>query len=857
MKILKILLLSFIGLVVITAIAAAVAIKVFLPEDKIKTYITDYARTNFNKEVDFDKLSFTFIGIDLKNFRMSEIRTKENTDFVTAEHFTVKISPLPLLYKQIKISNILLQSCEINADKQMIGMSEDRNTGKDDTTTDNVQGTMYDKQQEQQGEDGKEEKNGWDVNIRNLNIKNANVNYKDEQNNIEASIKNFNLSIKDFSFTEPFDCEASCDVDAKQNKLHIALPLNTKMTIYLANFDTDKMLFNVDTFETKYNNASFGLSGKIKNVNNPKIDCSLTAKNIDEKTFKDFVKLNKFNIDKLDFKTKSIVNISSQNANIESLNIVLPNSSSDVSGTIDWSKKDLQYNIKIALDLLTDDFAKFAPDYNLKGKLKTNFVLTQNLIDGNLNLENISSKSEFGNLSNLNLNSSVKIENKIPLQNIDYSKFNIDSVLLNISKCSAKYNDMEFSLNGKIENKTTSALTLTLQAKNITDETAKNFYKCPIKFIIPTLNANSVINFNLKNNTADISKLNIKIPDSSANISGKLNWNNKNNFVYNLNLTLDFLLDNFTKSFPEYNMKGRIKSDAKVSNKDFSGTLNLNNVAFDYLPMAQISKLNLDASAKSKNNITLKTFSGIFNKGNFKGDGSLINNNITFNLNMDKLTIKTSTATATTTATSNKTSQEEKTTSAKTTKQEYYNITTNINIDNINVPYLISKNATLKTSLKSVSADMKKAGGTFDFIMDKGTITDIDKLAENKYAKLFLLIFNALNNNVTSKSNSNGIDYDNMTANVSFTDGLMRTNNVTIKIPLTTMDIKGTVNFKTENVDLKVNTGLYAAMKITGTISNPKTTFDVASTAAQVLGGSKNLEDVGKKLGQSLSNLFK
>lgn len=707
MKILKILLISFVSLIVVTAIAAVVAIKIFLPEDKIKTYIADYARTNFNREVTFDKLSFAFIGIDLQGFQMSEslkigrleykkISNDKSGTFVKAEHFMVKISPFPLLHKEVKISNISLQSCEINISKD----KEGKFNFEDMTGTQSVRGmeekkdggietanngkTNNKKNDNDKTATTEQKKNEWVVSVDSLSIKNANVNFKDKQNNLDASIKNFNLSVRDFSFTNFFDCEASCDIDAKQNKLHVALPLAAKAKVYLANFDKEKMLFDVDNLETKYNNATFALSGKIKNINNPKIECNITAKNIDEKTFKDFIKLNKFSISKIDFKTNTIVNMDAQNANIESLSLVIPNSSSNISGTVDWGKKEFEYNLKVSLDLLLDEFAKLLPEYNMKGKLKSNL---------------------------------------------------------------------------------------------------------------------------------------------------------------------------------------------KVSNKDFSGTLNLSNAAFDYLPMAQVSKLNIDTVIKSKNNITIKTATGVFNKGNFKADGSFINKDIRFNLNMDKLTLrgmeekrdggieKTTTNDKKATANTKTTNDKKQTTTNKqqstNKKQDYYNIYTNINIDNIEVPYLISKNATLKTSLKSVSADMKKSNGNFDLVINSGTITDVDKLAENKYAKLFLLIFNALNNNITSKSSSNGIDYDKMTANVSFTDGLMKTNNVSIKIPLTTMDVKGTVNFKNENVDLKVNTGLYAAMKITGTISNPKTSFDVASTAAQVLGGSKNLEDVGKKLSDSLSNLFK
>ncbi len=713
MKILKVLAVSLAGLIIVLSITAVVVLKVFLPEEKIKSYIADYAKNNFNREVTFDKLSFALIGIDLKNFKISERSTLNDGTFIKAGHFTIKISPLPLLSKKIEITNILLDDVDINISKDKNGKfnfddiiesfqsskNENDKTGvtkKTDTEKPNVsdistenKGTENSKNDLNKNITSEDkENNSFKIIIDSLTIKDSDIHFSDIKAELTASIKNFDLSINDFSSAENFWCDASCDIDVKQKKLHIAIPVKTRFQTHLNNFDLEKMLLNIETFQTKYNNAEFALTGTVENMNMPKIDCNAAVKNINEKTVKDFIKIKNFNISKIDFKTKTVVNISSQNANIESLSFVLPKSSSKISGAVDWSKENLLYNLKINLDLFTDDFKDF---------------------------------------------------------------------------------------------------------------------------------------------------------------------------------------------FPEYNLKGKILSDMNVSDKNISGTVKLKSMAFDYLPAVQVSDLNADCVMKSVKNITVKSIDGIFNKGKFKADGSFINNDIKLNLDMDKLTIKTSSAAATTTSAQKKTeqnktdenkktqsaknekqngSEKQNTSSAKNNKTETYNIYTNININEINVPYLISKNAALKTSLKSVSCDMKKTDGTFDLVISTGTITDTDKLAENKYAKLFLLIFNALNNNITAKSKSSGIDYESMTAKVTFTKGVMQTNKVEIKIPLTAMDVKGSVDFNTEKVDMKVNTGLYAAMKITGTISNPKTSFDAAATVTEILNDPKKLENVGKKLGDSLKNLF-
>ena len=839
MKKLKILLFSLAGLIVVLSVAAVIAIKVFLPEDKIKSYITDYAKNNLNREVTFDKLSIKFIGIDLKNFKMSEKSTLNDGTFIKADDFIVKVSPLPLLAKKVKISRILLDSIDINITKDENGLFNF------DDIIKSFQGEQpQQEQKKEQVSDTKSSSSSFDLNIHRFDIKNANIIYIDKTSDLEASIKNFNLKAKDFSLTDMFGCETSFDLAVKQNKLDISLPLRANFKTNLNNFDMDKLYLDVETFETDFNNATISLQGKIENINAPKIDCNLILKNIDDQTFKDFFDCKtKFKADEITFKTKSTVNISSMNADIESLSLVLPNSTADLAGTVDWGKQDVEYNLKLNLDLLIDNFAKLVPEYNLAGRLKTNLEATQNFCEGTFAFENVSSDSSFGKVSNLNADCYLKAEHSAPLYKADFSTLGIDSLAFNIKQLSLKYNDADISLTGELTKQLRSALTLNLKSKNITDGTFKSFYNSPVKFIVPTLDIDTILSFNLNTKAADITKLNIRIPDSSANITGLLNWKKQNNFIYNLSLNLNLLLDNIAKNFPEYKMKGKIVSDAKVSNNDFSGNLNCSNVAFEYLPMATVSKLNIDAVAKSKKNILIKTINGIFNDGKFEGNGSLINKDIKLTFNMDKLKIVEDTQTSS----KQQPKKEEKKTTTKSSSSSSsdfnYNIYTDITINEINVPYLVSKKATLKTALKTVTSTMKKTNGTFALNIGAGTISNVNKLTENKIAKTFLLLFNIVNNNRTeeTKVNSkNDISFQNIACDVLFTDGVIKTNDVSIKIPTAKIIANGTVDMKTEALNLAVTAGDYTGMKIKGTMSDPKISYDVAAAVVTAL-GDKNV----------------
>ena len=177
---------------------------------------------------------------------------------------------------------------------------------------------------------------------------------------------------------------------------------------------------------------------------------------------------------------------------------------------------------------------------------------------------------------------------------------------------------------------------------------------------------------------------------------------------------------------------------------------------------------------------------------------------------------------------------------------------TDISINDINTPYLVTKKAALKTALTSVTSTCNKANGTFVFNMDAGTISNVNKLTDNKMANTFLSLFNVVNNNRTkeTKGNSkNDISFQNIICDVLLTDGLIKTNDVSIKIPTAKIIAKGTINLKNEALKLAVTAGDYTGMKIEGTMSNPKISYDVAAAVATALGD--------KSVGDALKSLFK
>lgn len=444
----------------------------------------------------------------------------------------------------------------------------------------------------------------------------------------------------------------------------------------------------------------------------------------------------------------------------------------------------------------------------------------------------------------------VNLQSEINLNDLEF-----DKLLINIISFKTNYKGAELNASGNFENITTPKIDLKITCKNINTETFKDFFTAKTKFKIPSVDCEIKTVIDAANKNADILQFDLLLPQSTCYVYGNINWSGEKP-QYNLKTNIDIALDKISEFFPDYNLSGKIKSKLKISNTDLNGNVNGTNISFKYPPYTNLSATNFKAVIHSKNNISMENSSGIFNGGNFKFSGSYTGNNLALKLKMDKLIIK---------EISSNPDVEIKEKQKKEQKSSDFNLNldADINIDLLEIPYLYGRNGYIKTSLKSITSDMKNSNGYFSAGISNGTITNVEKLAENKFAKIFLMIFNALNNNIKQsqkidESSKKGINYDSLLFDVAFANGKMTSKNINFKLPITTITTTGFVDFKQNVIDLKVNTGLYAKMKIGGTADNPKTSFDVIGTVGEILNdASKGTSaDLGKKLDGVLKNLL-
>ena len=85
-KFIKIAVIVLLGLVIL----AGGALYFFFPSQKIKTAAQNYIKENYNREIDFENVSMTLVGIRITKFRISEKSTFEDGTFVEASEAVLK-----------------------------------------------------------------------------------------------------------------------------------------------------------------------------------------------------------------------------------------------------------------------------------------------------------------------------------------------------------------------------------------------------------------------------------------------------------------------------------------------------------------------------------------------------------------------------------------------------------------------------------------------------------------------------------------------------------------------------------------------------------------------------------------------
>ena len=435
----------------------------------------------------------------------------------------------------------------------------------------------------------------------------------------------------------------------------------------------------------------------------------------------------------------------------------------------------------------------------------------------------------------------------------------LDKAYVELTKATASYKHILLDLQGKVDNLQNPQIQLTGSVAGLDNAALKDILPDLPNFTLPTLHMQLQASADLDNATATVQKVSLSLLDSALTTSGKINWGGSN-VTYQLtgNLQADIAqlvkMTDDTGFDPKGTLQAAFTATDKKDGKDISGSLVLKNISALYPPFT-LTQTNGTIKITSLDDISIPSLTGLLNGEKFTASFAYKNLqevlDIVLDMKLDKLVLREfpSSQSGEENATDASAAQSQ----AAPAEQTYMNITAQVALGGIDIPYFRNNGGTLQAALKNVSADMRKADGTVSFELQPGAITDMEKLLkQSKIARIILLPLGLLNK-VGKKLNLNLFEAEtqaqkgeiSMTkaqGHYTFTQGLMNIDSTVFESALTNLNATGTVNFVTDALNMKASATLLTkqtplVIKITGTLDNPSGKIDVLNTVTSVVGG--------------------
>ncbi|MDH5174177.1 MAG: AsmA family protein, partial [Elusimicrobiota bacterium] len=202
-KLKKILLILFI-IFLFVFVGGTIALRIAFPPAKVKAMLIARMSEVLRRQVEMESISVGLRGLRVKDFKISEKPSFDKGTFVEAGQFQIRPKLLPLLKKQISISEVTLISPKINVIRNVDGSF---NFG------DLMVKKLTEAKKEEKGPPAKVKPIAFSFLVSKVSISGGEVKFVDRTpQKLSADLKNIDLSVYGISLVSPFFVEASFDV---------------------------------------------------------------------------------------------------------------------------------------------------------------------------------------------------------------------------------------------------------------------------------------------------------------------------------------------------------------------------------------------------------------------------------------------------------------------------------------------------------------------------------------------------------------------------------------------------------------------------------------------------------------------
>ena len=385
-KLCKWLLIGSVVCIVLVAGAVFTLYKMY-PPAKLKIMAQEYVAKNFQREVTFDKVSFTWIGFTLHNFALSENTTLANGTFIKADKLTAHVAVKPLLQKRIEISTVEADGLQVNLILQKDGSFNFSSLMPQQETTPTTTDT-----------NSSNEENPFVLTAEKIALTDCDFTYKDEQTGMRLEAKDINLEINHFDLQNPFETVISFTTDISgTNQPDMSLPITLRMQTNLANLDLSAAYVTISEASARYKSVVLKLQGEVKNFEAPNVKLNGTLVGIDNKVLREFAPdLPNFTLPTINLSLQAKADLDKNTARINEAKLSVKNSFLSSGGNVNWGDNNPTYSLAgtMVVNLgeivqMTDTLNDFSPSGIIKSTFKATEKNNFTDVSGSVTLQNV------------------------------------------------------------------------------------------------------------------------------------------------------------------------------------------------------------------------------------------------------------------------------------------------------------------------------------------------------------------------------------------------------------------------------------------------------------------------------------
>jgi AsmA protein len=200
------------GVLIVLAIGALAITLVYLDPNDYKGVIADKVKEKTGRDLSIDgKISLSYypwLGLDVEGVSISNAKGFGDAPFLKTKHVKARAKLLPLLRKELEMDTLILHGATVNLAKNKEGV-----TNWDDLIT-------------PQAEKSDQAMPLAALVLGGIDIKDANIHWRDMQQGVEYKITNANINTGELKFGDPIDIVATLNVSASKPALSSAIQFN-------------------------------------------------------------------------------------------------------------------------------------------------------------------------------------------------------------------------------------------------------------------------------------------------------------------------------------------------------------------------------------------------------------------------------------------------------------------------------------------------------------------------------------------------------------------------------------------------------------------------------------------------------